>query len=459
MPLKGLQLSRYIFQIPTHRRQAVHRCPTSVSSVSRSLSSHSLFQHSQRIKTACRASPSIFQSGATAQASRFSSTASAASTASMTSISSGATEPVAAPFKDYNASSIEEITSDPPSIPETIGYLKDLGLDFGWGPTALVEYLLEHIHVYTATPWWASIILTALFVRLALLKPYINASDTSARLAAIAEVQKPMQARINAARASRDSTKVGQSVTEMRALHRQAGIKWGTMLVPLLQAPIGYGSFRLIHRMTELPVPGLEDGGLLWVKDLTISDPFYILPALTSLGIYYTVKAGGEYGNNMMNPGMAKFMLYGMPMLGGGFMLLYPAAFQLTVGFTSMLSLIQAYVLREPWVRRRLGIYPLPERKPVSTTPKAVVARLNMYQPPSQALAAPKVESGIAGKAKEKMSEAKGAASELMKSVNSLRGSTPKNANRSLSASPEVGKAQALQQRRLNRLAQARPKQ
>ena len=265
----------------------------SALSVSRSLSTRSLFQHFQCTKTAFRAPPSIIQSGATAQASRFSSTAFTASTASTTPVSSSATEPVAVPavpFDDFNTSSIEELTSDLPLIPEQIGYLKDLGLDFGWGPTAFAEYLLEHIHVYTATPWWASIVLAALFVRLALLKPYVGAADVSGRMLALAEVQKPIKARMDAARAARDSTKLLQATNEMQALYQQAGIRTQKLFVPALQLPIGLGVFRLLRRMSELPVPGLEDGGFLWVKDLTMSDPYYILPALTGLSIYYTVK-------------------------------------------------------------------------------------------------------------------------------------------------------------------------
>ena len=154
----------------------------------------------------------------------------------------------------------------------------------------------------------------------------------------------------------------------------------------------------------------------------------------------------------------AKYMLYAMPVVAGGFMLFQPAAVQLTAGFTGFLSLLQTYLLRKPWLRKQLGIYPLPEPKPMSTTPKPMASRLNMYQSSSLALTAPKVESGIAGKAKEKMSEAKGATSELIKSVKSLRGSTPKIANKPPTASPEIGKAQALQERRLNRLAPPRSK-
>ena len=159
-----------------------------------------------------------------------------------------------------------------------------------------------------------------------------------------------------------------------------------------------------------------------------------------------------------MNPKLARFTLYGMPIIGGGFMVLYPAALQLTAMFTAIFSLVQAHLFRKPWVRRRLGIYPLPEPKTASTIPKTVASRLNMYQPASQTLPGPKMESGITSKAKGKMSEAKGAASELMKSVKSLSGSTPKIANGLPTASPAIGKAQALQERRLDRLAQTRLK-
>lgn len=49
------------------------------------------------------------------------------------------------------SSSLNEITKDASPIPEQIGYLKDLGLDYGWGPTSFVQWLIENIHVYMAT--------------------------------------------------------------------------------------------------------------------------------------------------------------------------------------------------------------------------------------------------------------------------------------------------------------------
>ena len=174
-------------------------------------------------------------------------------------------------------------------------------MDYGWGPTAFVEYLLEHVHVYSATPWWASIILTALIVRLALLKGYIGAADVSARVATITDLQKPIKARLDAAKAARDTVAMVQATQDLRGLHRQAGIQLWKLAVPLIQVPIGYGTFRLLKGMAALPVPGLEDGGLLWIKDLTISDPYMILPATTAVAIYYTFKVRGSIASTYTN--------------------------------------------------------------------------------------------------------------------------------------------------------------
>lgn len=256
-------------------------------STRRSFSTHSVPQPSSLLKVPWRPSLGFSRMGTNLQALRFASTAPIAST---DPTSSGPTESVAVPTDDFNTPSVEDITADLPPVPETLGYLKDLGLDFGWGPTAFVEYLLEHVHIYTATPWWASILLTALAVRLALLKPYIDASDTSTRVVTMTELAKPIKARLDAAKSCRDQVAVMQAAQEMKALYQQAGIKLWKTTVPLLQVPIGYGTFRLLRRMAELPVPGLEDGGFLWLKDLTISDPYYLLPALTGWAIHLTFK-------------------------------------------------------------------------------------------------------------------------------------------------------------------------
>lgn len=152
---------------------------------------------------------------------------------------------------------------------------------------------------------------------------------------------------------------------------------------------------------------------------------------------------------------MYKFGLYGMPVIGGGFMLMYPACLQLTFGFTAALSLIQSYLLRQPWIRERIGIYPLPKRKPDSNGPGAVAARLQVYQPPPQTTPDVEVKIGVTDKAKRKVSEVGGAVSEFKKSMTEMVKQTKTDAANPPPASAELAKAQQLQQKRLNQLAHA----
>lgn len=165
-----------------------------------------------------------------------------------------------------------------------------MGLDYGWGPTAFVETLLEHVHVYLGTPWWASIGISMLIIRAVLLKFYIDAADSSARRQLIKPLEEPITARMRAAQAARDQGASRKAWLERSALHKSAGIIWWKSFVPFLQLPIGFGTFRLMRGMAALPVPGFDTGGLLWMTDLTLPDPYYILPVATAAAYYYTFK-------------------------------------------------------------------------------------------------------------------------------------------------------------------------
>lgn len=187
--------------------------------------------------------------------------------------------------------SLDDVTpSIPPPVYEHLGFLKEMGLDYGWGPTAFVETLLEHVHIYLGTPWWASIGISMLIIRAALLKFYIDATDCSARRQTIRPLEEPITERINAARAEHDQKAMQKAWSERRALQKSAGIIWWKSLVPFLQLPIGFGTFRLMRGMASLPVPGFDTGGLLWISDLTQSDPYFILPLATAAAYYFTFK-------------------------------------------------------------------------------------------------------------------------------------------------------------------------
>ena len=184
----------------------------------------------------------------------------------------------------------EVMSSIPPPVYEHLGFLKEMGLDYGWGTTAFVQTVLEHVYIYLGTPWWASIGLTVVLIRAVLFKTFIDAADMGARRQILKPLEDPINARIQAARATRDMLAMSDAMNERSVLWKKAGIVGWKSLVPMAQIPLGFGVFRLVRGMATLPVPGFDNGGCLWFYDLTVSDPYYILPLITSWAYYYAFK-------------------------------------------------------------------------------------------------------------------------------------------------------------------------
>lgn len=130
-----------------------------------------------------------------------------------------------------------------------------------------------------------------------MIKGYIGASDTSARLTVLQAPLEPLQNRLKAAKGSKDTQALVTVQREMWDVYNAAGVKLWKLAIPMIQVPLGYGTFRLMKGMAALPVPGLEDGGFLWIRDLTLADPFFLLPICTSAAFYYTSKVCKAFPN------------------------------------------------------------------------------------------------------------------------------------------------------------------
>lgn len=180
-------------------------------------------------------------------------------------------------------------TVDLSSIPEHIGYLKQVGLDYGWGFTATMEWLTEHAHLSLGLPWISSIILMGFLSRAVLLWPSLRASDNQAKLGKIKHLEEPLRAEV-VALSRTNPVEARKKSLEIKKLRESHGIDAWKGLVPLLQIPLGFGMFRLTRGMASLPVPELAKESFLWLNDLTVADPYWILPIASSAMFWWTLK-------------------------------------------------------------------------------------------------------------------------------------------------------------------------
>ena len=63
-----------------------------------------------------------------------------------------------------------------------------------------------------------------------------------------------------------------------------------SVLAPLVQLPLFVSFFFGLKAMANLPVESFKTGGYLWFQDLTVFDPYFILPVICSFSMLASVE-------------------------------------------------------------------------------------------------------------------------------------------------------------------------
>jgi len=95
------------------------------------------------------------------------------------------------------------------------------------------------------------------------------------------------------------------------------------IIILMFQAPVFISFFFALRKMANLPVESLKDGGFLWLKDLTVHDPYYIMPIITSVTMFITIELGTD-GTNIHAMGIMRYVLRALPFIVLPFMLHFP---------------------------------------------------------------------------------------------------------------------------------------
>jgi YidC/Oxa1 family membrane protein insertase len=167
-------------------------------------------------------------------------------------------------------------------LPLQYGDLAALGLT-GWGPAGLCRSFIEVFHVATGMPWFWTIVGTTVIARLVIFPFTVKSIRNAARMAPHQAEFDKLRAEINAARLSKDSAQMQRAVIKQQLMYKKIGVSvGGMMLPPLMQIPVTLGMFFGIKKMCDLPVEQLKWSGVSFWPDLTVPDPTYILPIVTT---------------------------------------------------------------------------------------------------------------------------------------------------------------------------------
>lgn len=213
----------------------------------------------------------------------------------------------------------------------------------GWSPVGILQNGLEFLHISCGLPWWGAIVASTILMRLMVTPLVIIAQRNAARMQEILPKMQAIQVKMTEARLMGNAAEASQAGMELSQFMRNEKVNpLKNMLVPLAQAPIFLSYFIGIRRMVNAPVESLHTGGMLWFSDLTIADPYYMLPLITCSTLFLTIQLGVDGMNlNTSNGHIIKHVVRAMPLVMFPFIMNFPAAMVVYWSTSNFVSLIQ----------------------------------------------------------------------------------------------------------------------
>lgn len=207
------------------------------------------------------------------------------------------------------------------------GYLTILAKPIFW--------LLEKIHGYVGNWGWAIILLTIL-IKLAFF-PLSAASYKS--MARMKEVQPKLMAMREQFKG--DPQKLNQGMMEM---YRKEKINpLGGCLPVVVQIPVFISLYWVLLSSVEMR----DAPWILWIQDLSVPDPYYILPIIMAASMFVQTKLNPT----PPDPIQAKIMMY-MPIVFSVMFFFFPAGLVLYWVVNNLLSIAQQWQINNMFVKK-----------------------------------------------------------------------------------------------------------
>lgn len=206
----------------------------------------------------------------------------------------------------------------------------ELTVDFGW-LTIIAQplfWLLKTIHGFIGNWGWAIIFTT--FVIKAV---FYKLSEASYRSMARMKLLQPKLASLKE-RHGDDRAKMGQATMELYKKEKVNPL--GGCLPMLIQIPVFIALYWTLLESVELR----QAPFMLWIQDLAIKDPFFILPIIMAATMYFQQKLNPA----PVDPIQAKVFQF-LPLIFGIFFAFFPAGLVLYWVVNNTLSIAQQYYI------------------------------------------------------------------------------------------------------------------
>ncbi|MDY0233459.1 MAG: membrane protein insertase YidC [Sulfurimonas sp.] len=206
-------------------------------------------------------------------------------------------------------------------------------IEYGWFTFASkpLFQLLSWLHGIFGNWGWSIIALT-LIIRTILYPLTYKGMVSMQKIKAISPKIKELQAKYKG-----DPQRMNAAVMDMYKKHNANPL--GGCLPMLLQIPVFFAIYRVLLNAVELQ--GAE--WILWVNDLSLKDPYFILPILMGASMYYQQRLTP---NNFTDPLQEKVFKY-LPVIFTLFFLTFPSGLVLYWFVNNLFSIAQQFIVNQ----------------------------------------------------------------------------------------------------------------
>ena len=198
---------------------------------------------------------------------------------------------------------------------------------FGWLARPLLLFL-NWLYSWCNNWGWAIILLT-FFVRLCLLPINIKSYKSM-------KVMQKIQPQIKGLKEKYKSDPKKMNLEVMALMKQNKANPLGGCLPLFIQFPVFFALYRVLGESIEL----YQSPFVFWIKDLSLKDPFYLLPILGGLVLFVQQRL-----TPMNLPKEQARLLTAMPLLFSVFMLGLPSGLTLYIFISGLFGLVQQFFL------------------------------------------------------------------------------------------------------------------
>ena len=202
-----------------------------------------------------------------------------------------------------------------------------VAIEYGWF-TFIAKPMfsvLNYLHGHLGNWGWAIVFLT-LFIRLLLYPLTYRGMVSMQKLKAISPQVKEIQAKYKG-----EPQKMQAKVMELYKKHGANPL--GGCLPMLLQIPVFFAIYRVLLNAIELQ----GAPWILWIEDMALMDPYYVLPVLMGISMYYQQKMTPSNFTDPMQEKIFKFL----PVIFTAFFFTFPAGLVLYWFTNNLFSIAQ----------------------------------------------------------------------------------------------------------------------